>query len=72
MYDFDNFEVTYPSQKMFEVITSLISHFRYVTPSGMWEVSYMDEETLCREHKLFDDFENALTYYQDLEKEGKV
>lgn len=66
VYDFDNFEVTYPTQKMFKDVENLISHFRYITPSGMWEVSYIDSGTLSRGHKLFDEFEDALTYYQSL------
>ncbi len=72
VYDFDNYAVSYPTQKMFKEVEMMISHFRYVSPSGMWEVSYMDDDTNCREHQLFEEFEDALTHYHNLEKEGKI
>ena len=72
VYSFDDYGYTYPTEKMFKTVEKLISHFRYVTPSGMWEVSYMSDKTLRREHKLFDEFEDALTHYQNLVLEGEI
>ena len=72
IYSFDDFGYTYPTQAMFSLIERMISHFRYVIPSGMWEVSYVSDKTNCREHFMFDEFEDALTHYQNLVKEGEI
>lgn len=74
LYEFDKIQygMTYPTQKMFKEVEEMISHFRYITPSGMWEVSYIDVDTVRREHQIFDEFEDALTHYQSLVMEGKI
>ncbi len=72
VYSFDDFGYTYPTQEMFGKVEKLISYFRYITPSGMWEVSYISETTRCREHKIFDDFEGALGYYDKLVVKGEI
>jgi hypothetical protein len=73
IYDFDKIQygLNYPSQKMFKVVENMISHFRY-TEFGMWEISWMSAEQFCRKHLQFDEFEDALTAYQNLEKEGEI
>lgn len=72
VYTFDDNGYTYPKNHMFKTITTMMSYFRYITPSGMWEVSYIDDETVCREHKLFDEFEDAFSWYESLVMKGKI
>lgn len=72
IYEFSNGVNTYPTSHMFFIIEDMISHFRYIAPSGMWEVSWMSEKDYCRKHLRFDEFEDALTAYQNLEKQGEL
>jgi len=74
IYEFDKIQhgLTYPSEHMFFEVENMLSHFRYIPSSSMWELSWMSEKDSCRKHLQFDEFEDALTAYHNLEKEGEL
>lgn len=70
IYEFEEL-YTYPTKKELNYIDNMLSNFRQ-TPFGNWEVSWISNKEYCRKHKQFDNFDNALKLYRELEAEGEL